>query len=527
MIINRTPEQQKKLDDLLARIRNDYISKLDAQDTAEARSALMMEIQDAIDTFKREEEEEAFKALHGDHKAILNNAKAQVSLITEQVKDELLTIGTDEYRKDLEKMEILRKKGGTYYISSLYMFSVLRDELRLHRESLQENKKESDALNKIIMDAVLNCPYVDEEDLSFNGDIEPPALPSNYFTPWTHHIKTIGLMKDRINTFLVSNHDFLPDIKPDGQMTWHFEIDQNAGNKRKIAIMAEMTYEGNNPALRKRFTAYDNNVYGAVANIYYQWSLNPGTDPLVVTPLQIFRLMNGKEINDASVKPSKAQLQKVTNSLDKMRFTHLYLDISNEVAANKKVKEIAEKDTSITRGIFDGYLLPMEYKEVRFKNGEVAGGYEPLRMPFFYAYNEAKGNILFVDRELLDTSQETSNSEYVIEIRTYLLIQIKKMQTKQRDSNRIKIATIYRDLNIPTPEDRLDNAQSGTKDKKPKQYADPQREIRKIRARDREKIEGIFNAWIKKKFIKGFTPVKDGREIVAYDIDFNGEKTGR
>lgn len=526
MIINRTPEQQKKLDDLLARIRNDYISKLDAQDTSEARTALVMEIQDAIDAFKREEEEEAFKALRGDHKAILDNAKAQVNLITEQVKDELLTIGTDEYRKDLEKMEILRKKDSTYYISSLYMFSVLRDELRLHRKALQENKKESDALNKIIMDAVLNCPYVEEEDLeAIARGLETKVLDTSTVKKKIGHraaldqLKNFWLMSSKTtNSITLNMYDFL-ETTPDGQLTMKWQVDQSAENKKPVPTTVfltntdkELSKELRGP--KKNIKPFDRAVMDTIGSAFKTWEYAHPGEPLHISPTALFRLMKGRQPGDKSCRVSDKQREDLAASIRKLSATEFTIDIKAEVNA----KYLDEEGLALLEdsGKLKGYYLTDRLVDaIALGAFDENGRRTPVefvfsRKPILCTYCEAKGQYLSVPFEVLDVFTDKNVTEYAIEVRNYLIMQIENMKNPKgyRHNNKILWETLYKSTGMKDPQTRVELREEGDRNGENKVvYANEQSRqtaIRKERAKDKALVENILKAWEQKGYIKAF-----------------------
>ena len=526
MIINRTPEQQRKLDDLLARIRNDYISKLDAQDTSEARSALMMEIQDAIDAFKREEEEEAFKALRGDHKAILDNARAQVGLITKQVKEELLSFGTDEYRDDLERVEILRKKDGTYYVSSLYMFSVLRDELRLHRKALQENKKESDALNKIIMDAVLNCPYVDKEDLEeIARGLETKVLDTSTVKKTIGHrtaldqLKNFWLMSAKTTSNITLNmYDFL-DTTPDGQLTMKFLIDQSAENKKPVPTTVLLTYTDKDllkelQGTKKNIKPFDRAVMDTIGSAFKTWEYSHPGEPLHLTPTALFRLMKGRQPGDKSCRVSDKQRQDLAASIRKLSSTEFTIDIKAEVNA----KYLDEEGLALLEdsGKLKGYYLTDRLVDaIALGAFDENGRRTPVefvfsRKPILCTYCEAKGQYLSVPFEVLDVFTDKSVTEHAIEIRNYLIMQIENLKNPKgyRKNNKILWETLYKSTGMKDPQTRVELREEGDRNGENKVvYANEQSKqtvIRRERAKDKALVENILKAWEQKGYIKAF-----------------------
>ena len=129
---------------------------------------------------------------------------------------------------------------------------------------------------------------------------------------------------------------------------------------------------------------------------------------------------------------------------------------------------------------------------------------------------------------MLDTSTNTSDSENVTEFRNYLLQQIQLMKNAAESgkkgkyfkrNNIILLETIYRDTGILTPEERIEG-------KEYKTNASRQKEIRRFRLTDRQKIEDILDAWKDKGWIKDYTvlnqknePIKERQQAKGYHID--------
>ena len=127
--------------------------------------------------------------------------------------------------------------------------------------------------------------------------------------------------------------------------------------------------------------------------------------------------------------------------------------------------------------------------------------------------------------EMLDTSSQLSNSEYVPEFRNYLLQQIQLMKNAAENpkgkyfhrNNIILLDTIYRDTGILPPEERI------TEDFK--NEASKRAVIRRNRKADREKREGLLEAWKEKNWIKGYIiinsknqPIKEKQQAKGYEI---------
>lgn len=317
-------------------------------------------------------------------------------------------------------------------------------------------------------------------------------------------INTFGLMNDKINTQLIASEAFTQDI--DGQLRFVWGIDQSPGKKMPVTYIA-LSYEGTETQTSRKMTAFDNAVYNAVSTRFYYWKQEKGDIPLYITPQEIWRTMNGKG-DDA--RPGNKQVSRIVQSLDKMRVTLCFMDISEELNTHY----ITLNDERLASGNIETYLLKADKVSFKTEKGRKVTGYRITDEPILYTYNKAKKHILWFDYKLLDTSSNTSDSENVIEFRNYLLIQIQNMKSRKRDSNRILYETLYRDTGIMPAEKRVDRNNYSTENS----Y---QTKIRQEFKKDREKVKGILKSWKEKGWIDGYYDIKKGSTVIGTEILFN------
>ena len=194
------------------------------------------------------------------------------------------------------------------------------------------------------------------------------------------------------------------------------------------------------------------------------------------------------------------------------------MDITQEIEAG-----YITPDEKITSGTIDTYLLEATKAEFTTDKGNVVQGYRLAEDPALFYYNGLKNHLLYVPYEMLDTSSYTSDSENVIEFKSYLLQQIQLMKNAAEGSKRFKrsnvilLETIYRDTGILPPEERIegDYANEATR----------QQIIRRNRKADRQKIEGLLDAWKAKGWINGYTvlnaknePIKEKQQAKGYSV---------
>lgn len=471
-----------------------------------------------LEDYQHQLEEERFAVIKkGGTSTVIRHAAAQAPELLELMRRQMPEA---RYYKDLEdhflkSIGISRVKDNTIYFRSSYAKKYLEQELKLHFEYLKEDQEGLKQLQQIIEEAIKKAPYIDQvkeesiEPVLFNRLIRNPL----------GDITTFGLMNDKINAQLVQSELFSQETN--GQLTLKIAVNQAPKNKKQVPVYVALTYEGTEGKLTKRLTSFDSAVYNAVSTRFYYWQQENGNAPLYITPQEIWRTMNGKKVGDGNAKPRDTQIKKICESLDKMRFTHFYMDITEEI----KAYDLFIDDERVTAGKIDTYVLNSSKVEFMTEKGRIVEGYRIGEEPILYTYNRVKDHLLYVPYEMLDTSSQISNSEYVPEFRNYLLQQIQLMKNAADNpkgkyfhrNNIILLDTIYRDTGILPPEERIegDYANEATR----------QQIIRRSRKADRQKIEGLLDAWKAKNWIKGYNilnsknqPLREKQQAKGYEI---------
>lgn len=316
-------------------------------------------------------------------------------------------------------------------------------------------------------------------------------------------IKTYGLMNDKVNAQLIASEAFTQDT--DGQMRLVWAVNQAGKSREPIATYISLLYEGTETKLSKKMTGYDNAVYNAVSTQFYYWKKEHPGEALYITPQELWRTMNGK---DGFASPSAKQVEKTIKSIDKMRFTRFTMDIKAELEAGY----ISLDDERLVKGEFETYLLKADKVVFETEKGRKVEGYRITDEPILYTYNQAKKHILWVDYDLLNTSDKKSIGDDTIVYTNYLLQRIQNYIGGQLASNRILFESIYQATGIEAPESRIKLANCSSED-------NYRASIRKAFKRDRDTIEAILTSWKDKgKLIKDFKPVKKGNAVIGYDL---------
>ena len=253
------------------------------------------------------------------------------------------------------------------------------------------------------------------------------------------------------------------------------------GSKNVISSRCVLSYEGDNILLsgRQPFTEYDRSVADAVASLYEYGGSN------IVTAATVYRAM--VNMTDTET-PSAQQIGAVTKSLDKMRFTRVRIDCTEEL----RRRNITTNGQQITGGLVDTYLLALECIEIE-AGGQRVKAYRILKTPILYEYAQLTKQVITMPSRLLSIPDQ-SNTDQRIAIKNYLLRRIHIMKGKTAQSNRILFSDLYKTIgSTPTAD---------------------------ARKRNKIFITAALDYWKQEKLIKDYKYAKDGREFRGIDIFF-------
>lgn len=238
------------------------------------------------------------------------------------------------------------------------------------------------------------------------------------------------------------------------------------------------------------YTAFDNAVLSAVAAVFHTRDDTDG-GPVYLSSAEIWRLMNGGL--PETKKPTPAALDRVRDSINKMRASFIVIDAEEEA---RRFKIDGEALAELNR---DRYILQAEKVEGRTEKGRFFDLWKIYAPPPLYEYNRIKGHLLRVPLALLDTSEGLSAGENVIEFKNYLLLRVVNYKNRTLDSNRILFDSLYSSTGIKPPDAR------GVA-------------VRKTAAADREKLAAILTVWQKRGFINSFAPLYSGQRIIGFEF---------
>lgn len=525
MIIEYTPQELEQLSLIGKKFTLKYqeIKQIHSRETAEDEKKLDAEIGLLLDQYNTEEkllrdkfEKARFDTLKGDKKAILANAKEQIPLILKSEYEANALAKMTEKDAALftnEGIGVYSKEQDKFLLFTDIAIEYIKEELKLHISALESDEAALRNLLKIIRTGAESSPY------TIAGKGKPGTSITERRRKPLADIRLFGIMNDKTATQLLQDGDIFKQAT-NGQITLRWAVNQVDASRAPVPVYMALTYEGGDFKITKKLSAYDKRVYETVGTLFHYWRKENPQKPLYITPQEIWRTMNGKNSRDGQAKPGAAQVGKICDSLDKMRFTRFYMDISEEIDAFN----LTTDDGRITDGHIDTYFLNSDKVEFTTEKGNSLQGYRINDEPVLYSYNKLKNHILYVPYEMLDTSQYTSDSENVTEFKGYLLQQIQLMKNaaeggkRFKRSNTILLETLYKDTGIQPPEERAEGKDFKTE-------ASRQKEIRRFRQSDRQKIEGILDAWKDKGWIKDYIilnsknePIKEKQRVSSYRI---------
>ena len=480
-----------------ARIRKFVERYQEIQSAAEARS--FAEISGSPENILDAAREELPRLLEKQYRAQVIDAPA--NLIEYAVDNKLITIGPDGSRR----------------LHYDFARQICVSGLKLHADALAEYPEKLKELEQIIADALQVSDFVGP------APVEAVAPATSYKRPaWPENTK-YGIMRDNVSAALIqAPQKALQEI--DGQMVLDYFVDQNYPSEI-VPVFVTLSYEGDDNSGKKKYlTAYDNNIMSAIATLNYYWQRYAPGGFCTFLADDVYRVMNGKQPNDEAKKPSAKERARIIDHIDKMRNTQIFMDTSQEVL------HVAFSDPRLQRGNVNGHLIEAQQLIGYTPKGDKYAKYMLLIEPILYTYNREKNHVIFAPLNMLDTSDELSNTEFVAEFRLYLLEQVMLMKENRRNgNNRILISSIYEKTGIDPPEIRTPKQRK--KSEKSQKAENVSAAQRKARAKDCDKFEGILKSWKKKGEIQGFKVIRENRKKngtkIAYDIILNTEKTRR
>ena len=303
--------------------------------------------------------------------------------------------------------------------------------------------------------------------------------------PVLKNAEKYNLLNDKAVYALVGSFFSLGEI--DGQTFMDFAVNEAGKKASPVPVYITLTYDGAANILSRRINAFDESVFNSVCTFSCY-------NKTKFTAAELWRLMNGYHGN-VRKNPTKNQLKRVINSLEKLSGIRLRMDISEELKAGYFTID----DERVVNGCVNVFFLPAESCLLKTENSKIVAGYELLREPFFLAYHRAKKHVITVPYELL--SAGAAGGKYHAELRDFMLKRISSMKAGVFGSRKIAFTgsdSVYANTGIPAPEERI-RRENYTLQR------DYKAAVRREAAGDREVIRGILTAWREKGFIRDFS----------------------
>jgi len=251
--------------------------------------------------------------------------------------------------------------------------------------------------------------------------------------------------------------------------------------KPMVKVIATLAYDEKNLHTSKSLTAYDREVLNAVCSL-----IEAGNQQF--TTAMVYRAMNGRTDSN-EVWPES--LLKVSKSIDKLRYTNLTIDYTEQAEAWSK------KGSKIKNPKRDDMLISAERIRANV-NGEDVEAFSFNKEPILLTYSKEIGQVLIVPMKLLDTSKKLNTTDEVTVIRAYLIRRVEGMKAKNRlHSREIRYDTLIEESGLQL---------SG--------QAHPARKRQKIR----EAVSKILEHFKEQSAIKEYAEYKTGRTFEGVRI---------
>ena len=349
------------------------------------KTDLLEAIANRFREFYSQAEARRFAEVSGDREAIIEQAKDQIRIITEnpeQIK-ETLQLSIEE---DLKPAEILDNILDVYY-----------REISLHLEALQSDRTGLEEINKAIKHSMkkLDLPV-------FTARVS----------------QRLEFPLDKVNSKIWN----LLETPTGQQLAFSMLPKRKSGIDKDVIYSLDFSEVEKELSISKKLEPYDKLVYIAIGSLF-----SAGFE--TITLRQIYAQM-GKD-----GRASTDDLSKINNSITKMTAARLYLNNGIEASRAK----------NRTTFVYDGALLPMKRIQA-FVNGQLSeSAIRLLDEPPMITFAKQRQQITTIKRSLLATPLNQTNQN--IALQNYLIERIAHIK-KGSLSNKILYKTIFENIGI-------------------------------------------------------------------------------
>lgn len=366
----------------------------------------------------------------------------------------------------------------------------------LHIKALKGSEHEKE-LYKIVNDYLDNSKYIYQK----NPAREEKKLSEDAFIidnkqarfRQVIEIQRYTIMNSLVSTSLVNSAPQKRKKDIPGQYTMQWDIKEN-----EILYYAAVDFKTDKDiSVDTKLDLNDMAIINAIGSLYMTHIKNNPGEACYFIPLDIWRIMTGREANE-KMDMTPRQEKDLVNRIEKLRRSFFYMDLKSQM---QKYGFTFDSRFSTSNGIADDTLLNLTKMAIQTnKNGQVTDGYRINTEPILFTYSRCRKQIITFDRSLLNVtgiSNKNNIGENTIAFTNYLLRRIENYRKGYLKTNIIRLETVYKDTGILSPTERIikDNYASD------KTYREA---IRKERARDCKEISKILDIWVNKRFIKGY-----------------------
>jgi len=220
----------------------------------------------------------------------------------------------------------------------------------------------------------------------------------------------------------------LLDVPQDGRLT--LEIDTTSQLDRRKGKEAIINYtidfnELDGVRFTKQLTPFDKRVYMAADALH-----NAGNR--IMTASQIHRMMGNR------VPPSTVQIERINESLDKMRATIVHIDSSKEAKVNK----------GYTKFVYDGALIEFRRVSAYIDNTRTDSAIMLLAEPPLITFAKKRNQITGVPRLLLESPVNKTDANLMLD--DYLIERISHMKNNPKLPRKMLYSKIFERCQIKT-----------------------------------------------------------------------------
>lgn len=369
-----------------------------------------------------------------------------------------------------------------------------------HIEAVKGTPKEKD-LEAVISECLSSSKYIVPDEIL--KEENPFIVKKNGYTGERRIVDTskYTAMNSLVTTKLVSTKPRVSKNDIPGQYTMQWDIIE----PKEVFYFATVDFKHEKDiSVDSRLDLFDMEIINAIGSIYIaHQNSNPG-EPCYIIPLDIWRLMRGKSPNERMHMTSK-QEKDLVDHIEKLRRTFFSIDLKSQM---EKYGFTFDERFSQKKGIANDTVLNLTAMAIQTARNSkiVTDGYRVNTEPILFTYSRRRKQIITVERELLNVTEDKNLGENTLPFRNYLLRRIASYKSGHLSNNIIKLETIYRDTGVKEPTQRID--QGSYKDKSGYEAV-----VRRERAKDCKEITNILESWKSKQYIKDFRKKGQGKEI--------------